>query len=101
MKMNPGFKVHTLFLAAAFLAGPGWVTHASAQELLASYLVDLNTGTATAVGMLGGKNLPYSYDYGINDAGQVVGGVYGADYRFHAFITGPDGAGTTDLGTGM
>ena len=37
--------------------------------------------------------------YGINDAGQVVGYSETANGQIHAFITGPDGAGMTDLGT--
>jgi probable HAF family extracellular repeat protein len=76
-------------LAAAFVAGMGFGTHASAQ-VIHSYLVDLNSKTATDLGTLGGNTL----SYGINDAGQVVGQSNG-----HAFITGPDGMGMRDLGT--
>ena len=36
---------------------------------------------------------------GINDAGQVVGGSFTAAGAQHAFITGPNGVGMTDLGT--
>ena len=37
---------------------------------------------------------------GINDVGQVVGGsTLSPESGFHAFITGPDGAGMSDLGT--
>ena len=39
----------------------------------------------------------YSYAYGINDAGQVVGYSHTAGGAQHAFITGPDGAGMMDL----
>jgi probable HAF family extracellular repeat protein len=38
--------------------------------------------------------------YGINDAGQVAGySSTGGNAATHAFITGPDGTGMTDLGT--
>ena len=37
---------------------------------------------------------------GINDAGQVVGYTYNdTSFDVHAFITGPDGVGTRDLGS--
>ena len=36
---------------------------------------------------------------GINDAGQVVGRSITAAGAYHAFITGPNGVGMTDLGT--
>ena len=37
--------------------------------------------------------------HGINDAGQVVGSSSTAGGERHAFITGPNGIGMTDLGT--
>ena len=43
--------------------------------------------------------MEYSYAYGINDAGQVVGYSDTAAGDDHAFITGPNGVGMTDLGT--
>jgi len=47
------------------------------------------------LGILSGD---YSHALGVNDAGEVVGmSGTAADRRTHAFITGPDGAGMTDL----
>ena len=68
MKIIRGFKVRGFILAAAFSAGLGFATSASAQ--VHSYLVDLNSKTVTDIGTLGGA---FSNAYGINDAGQVVG----------------------------
>ena len=55
-------------------------------------------GTLPTLGGLDG-----SYAYGINDAGQVVGSSFtittAAGQTEHAFITGPNGVGMTDLGT--
>ena len=48
----------------------------------------------TDLGTLGGD---YSFAYGINDAGQVVGYSDTAAGDQHAFITGPNGVGMTDL----
>ena len=46
------------------------------------------------LGTLGGD---WSKAYGINDAGQVVGGSLTTDGNLHVFITGPDGEGMMDL----
>ena len=96
MKIIRGFKVRGFILAAAFSAGLGFATSASAQ-LYQSYLVDLNSKTVTDIGNLGGD---YSIATGINDTGQVVGWSDTAGgATVHAFITGPDGMGMRDLGT--
>jgi probable HAF family extracellular repeat protein len=94
MKIIRGSKVRGFILAAAFSAGLGFATSASAQ--VRSYLVDLNSKTVTDIGSLGGS---YSDARGINDAGQVVGQSDTAGGARHAFITGPDGMGMRDLGT--
>ena len=52
----------------------------------------------TDLGTLG-SDFQYSYAYGINDAGRVVGESDIVSGLLHAFITGPDGVGMTDLGT--
>jgi probable HAF family extracellular repeat protein len=97
MKIIRGFKVRGFILAAAFSAGLGFATSASAQvPNRVSYLVDLNSKTVTELGTLGGT---YSEAFGINDAGQVVGRSDTAGGVYHAFITGPDGIGMRDLGT--
>ena len=95
MKIIRGFKVRGFILAAAFSAGLGFGTSASAQ-VTHSYLVDLNSKTVTDIGTLGGANTDAR---GINDAGQVVGCSDTAGGTSHAFITGPDGMGMRDLGT--
>ena len=70
MKIIRGLKVRGFILAAAFSAGLGFVTSASAQ-VKHSYLVDLNSKTVTDIGTLGiGADI---YATGINDAGHVVG----------------------------
>ncbi|PTR16061.1 putative secreted protein with PEP-CTERM sorting signal [Nitrosospira sp. Nsp2] len=94
MKIIRAFKVRGFILAAAFSAGLGFATSASAQARH-SYLVDLNSKTVTDIGTLGGLS---SYAIGVNDGGQVVGSSDTAGGT-HAFITGPDGIGMRDLGT--
>jgi probable HAF family extracellular repeat protein len=95
MKIIPGFKAPGFILAAAFLAGLGFGTSASAQE--GPYLlIDLNSKTVTDLGTLGATD---SRAFGINNAGQVVGWSVPAGGTPRAFITGPNGTGTRDLGT--
>ena len=90
----PGSKIQSLILAAALSIGLGFVSPVSAQ--VHSYIVDSNGKGLTDLGTLGGD---YSYAFGINDAGQVVGYSDTAAGIPHAFITGPNGVGMTDLGT--
>src|SRR3954447_18543671 len=95
MKIIRGFKVRGFILAAAFSAGLGFGTSASAQVQDHSYLINLNSNTATDLGTLAGRD---SHAYGINDTGQVVGVSDTAGGARHAFITGPNGMGMRDLG---
>jgi probable HAF family extracellular repeat protein len=95
MKIIRGFKVRGFILAAAFSAGLGFATSASAQ-VEHSYLIDLNSKTVTDIGSLGGGG---TVARAINESGQVVGTFLTAGGESHAFITGPDGMGMRDLGT--
>ena len=96
MKRICHHKVRGFILAAAFFAGVGFGTNASAQ-VRHSYLIDLNSRTVTNLGTLGGDE---SVALGINDAGQVVGSSHTAGgVILHAFVTGPNGMGMRDLGT--
>src|SRR5687768_12755643 len=99
MMLNHCFKVRSFILTAALITGLCLVNHASAQELEdRSYLINLNSKAVTQLGTLfeGG----YTSASGINDTGQVVGSSSPRSYvPGHAFITGPDGVGMTDLGT--
>ena len=61
-----------------------------------SYIIDLNSNTFTDLGTLGGS---FGYAAAINDAGQVTGWLAATADLPHAFITGPNGVGITDLGT--
>ncbi len=97
MKNADSFKIPSLIFAAAVVAGSGFVFPASAQQEV-PYIVDLNTRQVTSLGTLGGA-FGFSNAYAINDSGQVAGSsVTGSGYS-HAFITGPNGVGMSDLGT--
>lgn len=93
MKTIYGFKMRSFILAAALGAGVGFVSSASAIDH--SYIVDLNSKTAVDLGSLGGS----TYAEAINDAGQIAGYFETRGGSPHAFITGPNGVGMTDLGT--
>jgi probable HAF family extracellular repeat protein len=93
MTIIRGSKIRGFILAAAFSAGLGFATSASAQ--IHSYLIGLNSKVVTQLGTLGSD---YVYAYDINDASQVVRNSITAEGT-HAFITGPDGAGMRDLGS--
>ena len=94
MKIVRGFKVLSFILAAAFFAALGFGTSASAQ--VHSYLIDLNSKTATDIGTLGGTGRHPCRRH--QHTGQVVGSSATAGSLTHAFITGPDGMGMRDLG---
>lgn len=73
----------------------GGTTHA--------FITGPNGVNMTDLGTLGGGTNPSSADAsdalgGVNDAGQVAGNSTTSGH-YHAFITGPDGVGMTDLGT--
>jgi probable HAF family extracellular repeat protein len=94
MNIHHSFMPRNLILAAVLTIGFASSALAQVERAL---LVDLNTREATNLGTLGGD--PYSSASGINAMGQVVGEsgtLYG---QTHAFITGPNGVGMTDLGT--
>jgi probable HAF family extracellular repeat protein len=94
MKKTHGLKVGSLILAATLFAGPGFIVHAAAQERSSrSYLIDLNSRTATNLGTLGGD----TFANGVNNAGQVVGLSMTPIGDWRAFVTGPDGAGIRKL----
>ena len=87
MKIIRGFKVRGFILAAAFSAGLGFGTSASAQARH-SYLVDLNSKTVTDIGNLGDTGAGI-YANDINDAGQVAGTAFTAGGQTHASLLAP------------
>ena len=95
MKTTHGLKIGSLILAATLFAGSlGISTHTVAQEQsYRSYLIDLNSRTATNLGTLGGDTFARS----VNNAGQVVGLSLTATGNWRAFVTGPDGVGIRKL----
>lgn len=69
-----------------------------------AFIADTNGTGVTDLGTLGGTSSSYSSGYSvglaINNSGQVAGYSYvDSNYRTHAFITGANGVGMTDLGT--
>src|SRR5688572_30501980 len=84
MKKIGNFKLQAFIVCAFLLTDLSFATQAAAQ-VEASYLIDLNSKTASR---LEGRASA------INDVGQVVG-----EFGGRAFITGPDGLGMRDLGT--
>jgi probable HAF family extracellular repeat protein len=94
MKITHSSKIQSLILAAALGIGLGFVSPVSAQEGFHSYMVDSNSKGLTDLGTLGGD---FSYATGINNAGRVAGYSATAAGDWHAFITGPNGSGMTDL----
>jgi probable HAF family extracellular repeat protein len=62
------------------------------------YLIDLDSGKVTAIGSLGNRD-NLSEATALNDSGQVVGMSWLKEGYGHAFVTGANGVGITDLGT--
>jgi probable HAF family extracellular repeat protein len=94
MHIHHCYTLRNLILTAVLTIG--FASSAFAQGF-SSFIVDLNSKEATDLGTLGGAEESWAYD--INDAGRVVGESHAANAPSRAFITGPDGAGMTDLGT--
>jgi hypothetical protein len=93
MTLNHCFKIHGLILVTTLSAVTGFVSPAFGEET-PSYLIDLNSRTATELSSLslGG----YSPNF-INDSGQMAGNFGEAPTQ--DFITGPNGIGPRGLGT--
>jgi probable HAF family extracellular repeat protein len=89
MNIHRCYTLRNLVLAAVLTIGFASSGLAQTRALL----VDLNSKEATNLGTLDSRAS------GINDAGQVVGASDTANGQTHAFITGPNGVGMTDLGT--
>ena len=90
------FKLRRFLLAAIMGAGLGAAVPVSAQSALTnSYLIDTNTWKATEIAFPD----RHTYARGINEQGQVIGYTVTAGRDQHAFITGPNGVGITDIGT--
>jgi probable HAF family extracellular repeat protein len=92
MKMTSNSRMQGLIPLLALSTGLCFVSPAFAQ-LQCLYILDLNSNrliTLVPSGMTGNAT-------GINNVGQVAG--YTAKEYRHAFITGPNGAGRTDLKT--
>ncbi len=86
MKTVVSSKIFHFVLGATLGCGLGFLSPASAN----SYLIDLNSKTVTDLGNVDAR--------AINDNGQVAGNLASPGGEVHAFFTGPDGLGITDLG---
>ena len=93
MKIPCRVEGRRLMLGTVLFAHLFFCGYAAAQQR--SFLVDLNTRTATELIGLGWQY----HCTAINDAGEVVGHSFVSRGNFHAFITGPDGVGMRSLGT--
>ena len=90
------FKLRRFVLATIMGAGLGAAVPVSAQTALTtSYLIDTNTWEATEIAFPD----RHTHARGVNDLGQVIGYTITAGRDQHAFITGPNGVGITDIGT--
>ncbi len=84
--------------------GSGQITgYTTAQSINGStlrsgFITAANGGAMTALPTLPGVIGSYSWGEGINASGQVTGYAIASDGGQHAFITGANGAGITDLG---
>ena len=87
------FKLRRILLDAALGLGLAATFPVFAQ--IHGYVIDLNTHTWVQLGSLGGDTVVSS----INNNGQAAGRSLAANGQWHAFITGPNGTGMTDLGT--
>jgi len=95
MNIHHCLILRNLILAAVLTIG--FASSAVAQTRTHGFIVDLNSKEVADLGTLGGGSI---YANGINDMGQVVGEPSTTDNGpHHAFMTGPNGVGMTDLGT--
>ncbi|WON73955.1 PEP-CTERM sorting domain-containing protein [Nitrosospira sp. Is2] len=93
MKIPRRVERRRLMLSTVLFVNLFFSAYAVAQQR--SFLVDLNTRTATELTGLGRSTTAAA----INDAGEVVGHSFVSRGNFHAFITGPNGVGMRSLGT--
>jgi probable HAF family extracellular repeat protein len=96
MKMTGNSRMQSLLPLIALSLGLSFVSPVSAQVVV---LLDSSGKVLSEIGDLGGGFPSNPAPAGINDAGQVVGWSDTAAGQVHAFITGSNGKGTTDLGT--
>ena len=98
MKMSYHFKVRGFFVLTAALGMSLSIVSPAFAFPFASWIGASDGGGWNKLGTLGGND---TFATGINDSGQVVGESNSKidSQVFHAFITGPNGVGMTDLGT--